>query len=175
MKDLYTYHHVVQHTSLNGGMCTTIWPTSDHANKYTLLYRFCLHCSIHFASVSLTIIFDPETGTYTLNFQFLNNNTNGNYMRFLRDSCLVVPATVYMGNGAHQIHSVSRGCVISLNLVTVTSQTSCDQLQNVTFTSLDPGSQYFCGVRCKSVIIVRSIARKLTTRIEDCVPLLIMQ
>ena len=52
---------------------------------------------------------------------------------------------------------------------------SCQQMQTVTFTGLQPGVWFSCGVRCRFGGIQRQITRSFPTPVApiDCDPLLI--
>ncbi len=104
--------------------------------------------SLRFASDTPILALQPD-GNYTLTFVFEHGNTGGDYTCFLREqeSCPRVSTEI--------------SCLPSPN--------------NITFTVLDPGVWYTCGVRCQLGNVVRSIARGIATPAADgdCVPLLI--
>ncbi len=85
---------------------------------------------------------------YSVSFMFEHDNPGGTYTCFLRDGESCPP---------------------------VTNNTDCDEGQNITFTNLNPGVWFNCGVRCRFGNTLRTISRSFATPSQpvDCNAMLI--
>ncbi len=85
---------------------------------------------------------------YSVSFMFEHDNPGGTYTCFLRDGESCPP---------------------------VTNNTDCDEGQNITFTNLNPGLWFNCGVRCRFGNTLRTISRSFATPSQpvDCNAMLI--
>lgn len=117
-------------------ICTQTLFTASVINILFLSSAF--GCSeLHFVSNSPTIIYDSGNDKFDVTFQFEHGNPGGGtYECFLRDSERCPP---------------------------VVNTTVCNEGDTVTFTGLDLGVWYTCGIRCTFEGIKRSISRTFGT------------